>query len=459
MHTTKDRIKVSLRLKFIIIAVAVLIVNALILSAFYRLVLSHAVEEDLSDSRRQTDVIAQELADKITGRFGLLSDADLTVPELSGLISAEAEEHRAQITLEDFDGSEVFTVNKSEALSVWIRSAAMTKINDEPYLLRVNRMVYMKELAENDEAIALIWAELCVTVLILIITSGIVYLNYLKPIESLERTMRGYKAGARSHRTERSDELGRLQNSFVDLSEMLDDEKNKQSNIIASISHDIKTPLTSVMGYAERMKKGNLSEERTARYTETIYRKAVAIRDLVNEFDDYISSNRRAQYDPIVVRAGDITDQITADYLDELTAKGIGFSVRCSCPEVPLTVDVNQMRRVFGNLISNAVKHIGDGRREIRITCDEEDETKYEFVVIRVSDTGCGVDENMLEKIFEPLYTSDPGRSVAGLGLAICREAIECHGGTIRAENNSDGGLSVIFTLPINQPEEDDLDY
>ncbi len=433
----------SLKYKLLIIAMVMVVINALTLSAWYNMFLSGPVADDYTVSQNMLDTETREIAENIT------SQTDIKM-----YIEEKANKLDLNLTFENTAGEVLYSSLHSEETNIWIRSAVAVELDGNAYILRSSRIV-TSVLAENDDAKTLIWAEICIMTAILFATSGLIYIKYIKPLEALEKNMRNYKSGSRAETTDREDEIGRLQNSFVGLSDMIDDEKEKQTRIIASISHDIKTPLTSVMGYAERMKKGNLSEERTARYLDTIYTKAVAIRDLVNEFDDYISSNQRLHYNPSDISAEELMGTLREEYTDELNAAGIEFTVRCICENtVSLQLDENQMRRVFGNLIGNALKHMKGEIKKISIICDEVDDGTYEFVRISVSDTGSGVEENMLEAIFEPLFTTDEGRSVAGLGLAICKEAIECHGGSIKAENNEAGGLTVSFTLPIKQPDE-----
>ncbi len=432
----------SIKYKFLSIALLMIIINAVTLSAWYKMFLAGPVADDYTVSQNMLDTDTRDIAAEITSQT-----------DIKAHIEKKANEHELNLTFESTKGEVLFSALHSEETNIWIRSAVAVELEDEVYILRSSRVV-TSVLAENDDAKTLIWAEICILIVILLSTSSLIYVKYIKPLEALEKNMRNYKSGSRAEITDREDEIGRLQNSFVGLSEMLDDEKEKQSRIIASISHDIKTPLTSVMGYAERMKRGTLSEERTARYVDTIYKKAVAIRDLVNEFDDYISSNQRLHYSPSEVDAMELINSLREEYTDELSAAGVDFAAVCTCEKVTLTIDKNQMRRVFGNLIANAVKHMHGEIRKINVLCEEVDDGQFEFVKVSVSDTGKGVEESMLETIFEPLFTTDEGRSVAGLGLAICKEVIECHGGTIKAENNSDKGLTILFTLPIKQPED-----
>ena len=102
-----------------------------------------------------------------------------------------------------------------------------------------------------------------------------------------------------------------------------------------------------------------------------------------------------------------------------------------------------KMRRVVGNIIGNSVKHMRTDNKKIVVTisCDREK------VYCNIADSGEGVEEEKLEIIFEPLYTSDYGRKAAGLGLSIGREIVESHGGSIYAKRSGLGGLEVCIEL------------
>ncbi len=104
---------------------------------------------------------------------------------------------------------------------------------------------------------------------------------------------------------------------------------------------------------------------------------------------------------------------------------------------------MSKIRRVFGNIIGNSIKNIDSVKKEIIVNFEDLDEN----ILVSISDSGKGVNKEEIDKIFEALYTSDKSRKVAGLGLSICKSAIEGHGGKIWAENNNIGGLTIKFTL------------
>ena len=266
-----------------------------------------------------------------------------------------------------------------------------------------------------------------------------------KPLRSLRENVKSYKSGNRFRAVDRGDEIGELYNSFNSLTEQLDAEKAAQNRIIASISHDIKTPLTSVMGYTEFLKNPNLTEARREKYINTIYEKAKDIQDTVLGFDDYLSHNLDLNLKCEFMTAGELLDRAA----EHMSTDAFGSGVRVvrdyeACRDEQIYVDRQRLGRVFMNTVTNAVKHSGKDPVTVTLSAEKRDGG----ILIKITDDGIGVKKDQLEKIFEPLYTTDNSRSVAGLGLSICREIVGSHGGTIHAESEYGKFFSVCFTLP-----------
>ena len=258
--------------------------------------------------------------------------------------------------------------------------------------------------------------------------------------------MDDYKVGIKPTETCKKDEIGMLKNNFVKLTRNLDKEKDMKNKIIASISHDIKTPLTSIMGYAERLQNKNMSEERKKRYIEIIYSKSQNIKEIIDEFDDYLSYNLDDNIKKESISIQRLCSLVKEEYEDELSQLNINLYTECNCNDTLVDIDISKIRRVFGNVIGNSIKHMEDNikEKEIKILFEKNNNE----VLISISDNGHGVDEKYIDKIFEALYTSDKGRKVAGLGLSICKRIVEGHNGKIWAENNENGGLSIKLVIP-----------
>lgn len=285
--------------------------------------------------------------------------------------------------------------------------------------------------------------------LTLAVAAALLYLLAIRPIIRLRRAMGDYSAtGQVPERTGRADEIGRLQNSFVDMVEDLQRKEQAQQRLIASISHDIKTPLTSVLGCAERLRSGELSGERQERYLDLLREKALHLKAVVDEFDDYLDAGLHEGSAMMRTTAGELCRRLEREYGEELRDAGVELTVNCGAEKAEIICNWEQLRRLFGNLISNSMNHGGAAELKLTLGCEAENGR----VVFTFRDNGRGVAEERLGQIFEPLYTSDKGRKVSGLGLSICRSIAKAHGGTIGAANAPGGGLAVRLALPRVEP-------
>lgn len=300
-----------------------------------------------------------------------------------------------------------------------------------------------------DPTVASRYAALSILIfnlLVLAVAAVLLFLLVFAPIIRLRRMMGEYYASGKApERTVRADEIGRLQNTFADLTAVAEQKDQAERRLIASISHDIKTPLTSVLGYSERLRSAELSDERREQYTQLIHEKALRIKAVVDEFDDYLDVGIHSSDHPMtLMTAGELCSRLQSEYDEELQDAGVEFQVQCHCPDAQLICNWQQLRRLFGNLISNSINHAQAPHLKLTVQCRREGER----LRLTFQDNGVGVPEELLGKIFEPLYTSDKGRKVSGLGLSICQSIIKAHGGSLRAENAPGGGLSVEAFLP-----------
>ena len=322
-------------------------------------------------------------------------------------------------------------------------SLDIINIDDEAYILTIIQSLPINDVKQIPVYGPIVKAEIIIMGIILIFSMAIIYIKIIYPIQSLQNDIENYKYGIKPAKCKMHDEIGWLKNKFVELTEKLDEEKENQNRIIASISHDIKTPLTSIMGYSERLQNKLLPEERQKKYIEIMYSKSQDIKELIDEFDDYLSYNLESSLKKEKMKVKKLVNLIREEYEDELNQLNIDFTIKSKCDNCIVDIDLSKIRRVFGNAIGNSIKNMTSNKKEIKIYFDKIDDN----IQVSIRDNGIGVDESELDKIFEALYTSDKSRVVAGLGLSICKSAIEGHGGEIWAENNCNGGLTVKFTL------------
>ncbi len=349
-------------------------------------------------------------------------------------INMAAKKHNLIINIEDTSGM-TLTDNKIKIDAPLITK--MVETTDDTYLIKI----YFDNHSNISRAILeLVFIQIIVVTIILFITFIYTRQIVLKPINTLIDDIRNYKFGKKPKKRPLNTEFDLIANEFADLTDRLDEEKAEQTRIIASISHDIKTPLTSIIGYSNLLKDQSLSEE-SKKYNEKINEKAINIKDILATFDDYLLNQEKIELKPTLVQVKDIVNELNNDYKIELDNNNITFTVTTNIPEEYLNVDTLKIKRIFSNMISNSARYLKNGGKIlINISSYEE------YIKFIVKDNGPGVSEKIIDKIFDPLFTTDNSRKISGLGLSICKEFIEMHGGTLKAYN--DHGLTLEFLIP-----------
>jgi len=316
-------------------------------------------------------------------------------------------------------------------------------IKIDNYIYIVNTYLDQKVNTVNI-VIELIFFQILVVTIFMFLIFIFARNKIIKPTEKIIELIRNYKFGKRPQKTEVNTEFDLIQNEFVYLVESLEEEKKEQNRIISSISHDIKTPLTSIIGYSNLIDENDLTKQEIITYNKKINSKSLHIKNLLNTFDEYINNynNQKLKISEITIK--ELVVDLNNDYKIDLENNNINFIIDTKLSKEILKVDILKLKRVFSNMISNSVRFLKDNCI-IKIYIDK-DEFNYIFIV---SDNGIGVDESIINKIFEPLFTTDESRKNSGLGLSICKEFINMHDGKIKAYNKD--GLCIEFTLPIER--------
>ena len=267
-------------------------------------------------------------------------------------------------------------------------------------------------------------------------------LTIIKPTECIINDIKNYKFGKKIERKPIRGELGLIQNEFVSLTERLDLEKKEQHRIISSISHDIKTPLTSIIGYGDLIKEED-DLKVIKKHNNKITDKALNIKEILSTFDDYLVNYKNAPLKLNKFIISDLVDKINNDYKLDLENNNIKLEVITKLNDEVIYIDGLKLKRIFSNLISNSIRYItSNGKITIEILKDDKD------YIFKIKDNGKGVDKAILDKLFDPFYTTDKSRKISGLGLSICKEFVELHGGNIKAKNLKKG-FEIEFTIPI----------
>ena len=214
--------------------------------------------------------------------------------------------------------------------------------------------------------------------------------------------------------------------------------EQRKNDLIVYLAHDLKTPLTSVIGYLSLLRdEKELSEELQEKYLTVALKKAERLEDLINEFFEITRFNLSTlTLELQEVNLTRMLEQIAYEFRPMLLEKGLRCSLAIA-PDTFLRCDVDKMQRVFDNLFRNAIFYSFEGE-EIQVIVSQDDQkTRLKFI-----NHGKTIPKEKLERIFEQFYRLDVSRGTssggAGLGLAIAREIVELHHGTIEAYSEND---------------------
>ncbi len=242
------------------------------------------------------------------------------------------------------------------------------------------------------------------------------------------------------------DELNLAREQALRSSMLAKEAEQRKNDLIVYLAHDLKTPLTSVIGYLTLLKdEPQISENMRERYTGIALDKALRLEDLINEFFDITRFNLTAlTLEPELVNMSRMLEQITSEFLPVLAEKELVWNTQIE-PDVKISCDVDKIQRVFDNLIRNAVNYSYE-KTQITLTM----ELLGESVRICVKNHGRTIPPEKLSHIFEQFFRADASRASAtggaGLGLAIAKEIVSLHGGTIRAESVQE---TITFTVEL----------
>ena len=226
------------------------------------------------------------------------------------------------------------------------------------------------------------------------------------------------------------------------------DVENKE--LISNISHDLKTPITTVKGYVEGIMDGVAdTPEKMNRYIKTIYNKANDMDRLINELTFYskIDTNR-IPYTFNKINVADYFDDCAEEVCLDLEERNIQFTyINQVDKDTVIIADAEQMKRVINNIIGNSIKYIDKpkGKIELRI------KDAGDFIQVELEDNGKGIEPKNLPNIFDRFYRTDASRNSAqggsGIGLSIVKKIIEDHGGKIWASSKLGRGTTMCFVI------------
>ena len=311
---------------------------------------------------------------------------------------------------------------------------------------------YVTALHEADRsvlvsmAVAIGVALLCVG--LAIFSNAIFINNVVEPVAVVSDAARRISAGSYGILIDNHyrDELGELVDNINDMSLKISQSEKIQQEFVSSVSHELRTPLTAINGWAETLAADpGANPEQTQRGLNIIVKESRRLTTMVEELLDFT----RMQDGRFTLRVeetdllAELEDAIFT-YREIFSREGIELRYECADDLPPIIADGERMKQVFCNVLDNAAKHGGSGKR-IDVSVAAENGS----MVIRVRDFGPGIPVEELPYVKQKFYKGSSKARGSGIGLAVCDEIITRHGGTFEIGNADGGGALVTITLPI----------
>lgn len=268
-----------------------------------------------------------------------------------------------------------------------------------------------------------------------------------RPLRKLAGEMDAFRASDSTPVNREGDEVERLSRAFADMADRVTRTDLLRRELIANVSHDLRTPLASLQGYLDTLllKEGQLTPDEQRRFVQIASKHSERLGKLVEELFELAKLD--SQVTPMKIEPFSMAE-LVQDVVQkfQLRAQQNGVTLDAGLrADLPLVRgDIALMERVLENLIDNAIRHTPAGGT---VTVDLAPEG--DRFAVRVSDTGHGISEEHLPHIFDRFYRATTAKGGAGLGLAIAKRILELHGTTLTAESEVDRGTTFVFALSL----------
>lgn len=375
----------------------------------------------------------------VASSFGLLGMQTVDAPDVSQALQTQK--------ISSFRGKSVGTGER-------IISVSSPMVYSDGQVIGVLRYVTGLRLADRQ-----ILAVFALTILvglavlaIVIISSRLFIRSILEPVSEITETAKHIAAGSYGAQIKKKydDEIGELADTVNDMSNKISQSEKTQTEFMSSVSHELRTPLTAITGWGETiLSDDEMNPAVTKRGMEIILRESKRLTSMVEDLLEF--TRMQDGRFTLNIQNSDILsafEDTVFMYGSRLRQEGIELEyieTRDDIPEIPC--DTSRLRQVFLNILDNAAKHGGEGRKITAAMTREGDR-----VVVRIRDFGPGIPEEELPHVKMKFYKGSSKARGSGIGLAVCEEIVSMHNGTLILENADGGGTLVTVSLPI--PEE-----
>ncbi|MBQ3504888.1 MAG: HAMP domain-containing protein [Oscillospiraceae bacterium] len=340
-------------------------------------------------------------------------------------------------------------VGKDEYTGERIMAVSSPMIYSNGEVIGVLRYVTSLKLMDSQ----ILWvAFVCMlgllAVLAIVLISSNIYLHSIMvPVEQLKEKAQRISSGSYGVQiqTKYDDEIGELAQAINEMSAKISQHEKMQAEFISQLSHELRTPLTVINGWSETLLADESIDPDTRQGLKIISSEAGRLTEMVMDLLDFSrmqDGRMTLAVEPTDIR-GEFEDTVYM-YSSRLSQDGIHLEYLDNDEDIPeIPCDGKRLRQVFLNILDNAAKHGGAGKRIEASMGFEED-----HVVVRIRDYGPGIPEDELPLVKKKFYKGSASIRGSGIGLAVCDEIVEMHGGTLTLENAQGGGTLVTVKLP-----------
>ncbi len=446
---------------FAVVLISILIIASITLREFYyssaRQRLTMSLNMSLSvlqnyyfdgavNFSEEIDSVVAEYSDKDIAELMIIDDIGNVALTSSGFLPTKSEEMPDFAEAFDNEGNGYFVGRNDNGQKVMALSSFLPNNNDDYSAIRVISCI--DELDSRIFSTILIMIAVGVAILLFMFVSGMYFVKSIViPVHQISNVTKKYALGDFSARvkTKSTDEIGELCGTINNMAAELENAESMKNEFISSVSHELRTPLTAIKGWAETVESMPSDTAIVGKGMRIIGNESERLSKMVDELLDFsrIQNGRFTLEEKQMDILAELGDAIL---MYGETAKNSEIEIIYDEPEMLPTVfgDANRIRQVFINVIDNAIKYSDKGGLvSINATSDNNG-----FIVIDVSDTGCGIKSADLPKIKTKFFKANYTRRGSGIGLAVADEIIAMHGGTITLFSEWEVGTTVTIKIP-----------
>lgn len=310
---------------------------------------------------------------------------------------------------------------------------------------------YYELTLQGDHVLRLFLIIIGMMLFVALVIFGILSRAIIRPINKINKAVKEYSAGNLGYTVEvdSNDEIGLLATALNDMSSELEKTEEYQKRLIANVSHDFRSPLTSIKGYIEAILDGTIPTELQEKYLNIVLMEAKRLTGLTEELLELNKMDSgKINLDLQSWDMNRLIKDTVASFEQRCIQRNITLELILENEDSIVLVDKPKIQQVLYNLVDNAIKFSSNDSEIVIETTKNKDK-----LLISVKDNGCGIASDELKSIWERFYKSDSSRGrdklSSGLGLSIVKEIIQLHNENINVVSTQDAGTTFIFTLTL----------